>query len=126
MQNTYNIPNVKIIRITHERYVAQNYDGTTLKAVKMARNEKNAEKRSGILSDAGISLMRTCRKGITHRHPVILPCGGKTVAVAYDADGNEISRAEALCSINDNYHRRCGIAIAIGRIAKNVKNKILI
>jgi hypothetical protein len=38
-----------------------------------------------------------------------------TVAVLYDADGNEVVRGVSKCGPNDNPNRKIGRAIAVGR-----------
>lgn len=43
------------------------------------------------------------------------PRGGKTVARVLDGDGAEVAVGEALCLDTDNYDRRVGRAIALGR-----------
>ena len=50
-----------------------------------------------------------------------LPRGGCTVATILDADRNLVAFGEATCHERDNYNRRIGRMIALGRALKNLE-----
>jgi len=46
------------------------------------------------------------------------PRGGETVASVFDTDGNLVASGVACCHAKDNYSKRIGRAIALGRALK--------
>ena len=57
------------------------------------------------------------------RRDVLQPRGGVTLADAFDSSGNWIDSAEADCSLRDNYNKRLGRQIAVGRLLKRLELK---
>jgi hypothetical protein len=51
---------------------------------------------------------------------VFLPKGGRTVVTILDSEGATLAQAEALCSVRDNYSRKLGLNIALGRAKKGM------
>jgi hypothetical protein len=56
-----------------------------------------------------------------HEDDILSPRGGLTVADAYDSDGILIEFGEAACSMRDNYNKRLGRQIAVGRLLKRLE-----
>jgi hypothetical protein len=52
-----------------------------------------------------------------------LPCGGSTIVKITEPEGRWSVAGYARCSRFDNYNKRRGIAIALGRAAKNVREQ---
>lgn len=55
--------------------------------------------------------------GTRKEHPAVPPepNGGSTVVTVYDSDGNRLVSAVARCSLRDNYNKKLGATIALGR-----------
>ena len=49
------------------------------------------------------------------------PRGGETVASVFDADGNLVASGVACCHAKDNYSKRIGRAISLGRALKQLE-----
>lgn len=49
-----------------------------------------------------------------------MPSGGATEATIVDPEGNIVAADYALCSYRDNYNKKLGRNIAIGRALKNM------
>ena len=50
------------------------------------------------------------------------PCGGLTTVDLLDAEGNRLGSGEARCSPKDNYNRKLGFHIALGRALKRMRS----
>jgi hypothetical protein len=55
------------------------------------------------------------------RKDILQPRGGATLADAFNSDGDWIASAEAYCSQKDNYNKRLGRQIAVGRLLKRLE-----
>jgi hypothetical protein len=53
----------------------------------------------------------------------LLPRGGATLAEAFDRHNNPIASAWANCSQKDNYNKKLGKTIAVGRLLKELNSK---
>jgi hypothetical protein len=58
------------------------------------------------------------KASIRHPHPTVAPRGGITTAFLSDADGRQVAQGVAVCHEKDNYNKRIGRAISLGRALK--------
>ena len=53
----------------------------------------------------------------------VLPCGGMTSVTVESSDGKEYFMNDANCSKKDNYSKKLGVKIALGRILKQMEEE---
>lgn len=59
---------------------------------------------------------------VEHDVPVVLPRGGKTTATVILSDGTEVV-GESLCSKKDNFSKRLGRDISLGRALAQIERR---
>lgn len=53
----------------------------------------------------------------------ILPKGGRTEALIFDAEGNQVASGEAICRPDENFQKRLGRIVALGRALQELERK---
>lgn len=51
------------------------------------------------------------------------PKGGHTISIIKNKNGDEIARARAICRKDENYNKKLGGSISLGRAEKELRNK---
>lgn len=122
------IPEGYVAKVYHYRFAEEDVipvidafdDWQALIELEGARSEAaQAAKRRYMVMRDGIPLHPATEKPSEYG---VSPTGGRTDAVLYDADGNEVAKGVAPCSIHDNFNRRIGWMIAVGRALEQLED----